>query len=147
MASPSKAIGLGTLLVVALASAQAQNQAPNAQPPVAQGLTTLRPDYELGPNDQILITVPEAPEINGRPFRIDSDGNIDLPLINRVHAAGLTVRGLENVVTTQLRDFVREPRVSITVTRSAASLFLHRSISRPNWNLSRFRVVEVWWKC
>ena len=40
-----------------------------------------------------------------------------MPLINRVHAAGLTVRGLETVVTTQLRDFVREPRVSITVTQ------------------------------
>lgn len=116
MASPSKAIGLGALLVAALASAQLQPQPPNTQLPVAQGIPGLRPDYELGPNDQILITVPELPEINGRPFRIDSDGNIDLPLINRVHAAGLTQRGLENSITAQLRDYVREPHVSITVT-------------------------------
>ena len=143
MASPSKAIGLGTLLVVALASAQAQNQAPNAQPPVAQGLTTLRPDYELGPNDQILITVPEAPEINGRPFRIDSEGNIDMPLINRVHAAGLTVRGLETVVTTQLRDFVREPRVSITVTQFRSEpVYLHWAHFAPLVCI-RFREVEL----
>jgi len=105
---------------------QAEFQTSPQNPPPNQNL--LRPDanYELGPNDQVLITVPEVPEINGRPFRIDSNGFIDLPLINRVRAAGLTVRGLETVVTTQLRDYVREPRVTITVTqfRSEPVFFL-----------------------
>ncbi|HKV41532.1 MAG TPA: polysaccharide biosynthesis/export family protein [Blastocatellia bacterium] len=112
--------GIRKVVVLACAvmgsvSAQVQPPTPN-QPPPAPSLG-LRPDYELGPNDQFVITVPEAAEINGRPFRIDSEGNIDLPLINQVHAAGLTVRGLETVITTRLRDYVREPRVSITVTQ------------------------------
>jgi len=87
---------------------------------------SVRPDYELGPNDQILIGVPQSQEIDQRPFRVDSEGNIDLPLIGKVHAAGLTVRGLENVLTTRLRDYIREPQVTITIVqfRSEPVFFL-----------------------
>lgn len=78
----------------------------------------LRPDYELGPNDQILIGVPEADEINQRPFRIDPDGFINIPAlgIGRVRAGGLTVRALEVELTMRLGEFIREPHVNITVT-------------------------------
>jgi polysaccharide export outer membrane protein len=102
---------------------QAGQNAP-ANPP--QSINSLRPDYELGPNDQILIGVPQAQEINQRPFRIDSDGFIDLPLVGRVQAAGLTVRGLETALTAKLRDYIREPQVSITVVqfRSEPVFFL-----------------------
>lgn len=91
-----------------------------------QAIESIRPDYELGPNDQILIGVPQAQEINQRPFRIDSDGFIDLPLAGRIHAAGLTVRGLEGLLTSKLRDYIREPQVTITVVqfRSEPVFFL-----------------------
>ncbi len=121
-----KAVLLGCLFV-GWASAQVQPPAvPNPQAPAGQQ-PALRPDYQLGPNDQFLINVvPETAEINGRPFRIDSDGNVDLPLIDQLHAAGLTVRGLETLITSKLSDFIREPRVSITMTafRSEPVFFL-----------------------
>lgn len=87
---------------------------------------SVRPDYELGPNDQVLIGVPQSQEIDQRPYRIDSDGNIDLPLVGKVHAAGLTVRGLETVLTTRLADYVRQPQVTISITqfRSEPVFFL-----------------------
>jgi polysaccharide biosynthesis/export protein len=118
--------GAGFVISMAAAWAQPQPAGQNPQLNPAQAPNSLRPDYELGPNDQILITVPESPEINGRPFRIDSEGFIDLPLINRIHAAGLTVRGLEGTISTQLRDYVREPKVTLTVTqfRSEPVFFL-----------------------
>ncbi len=117
----------GIVLAMSLA---ALGQAPQAAqtPPQnpAQSLSSVRPDYELGPNDQFLIGVPQSPEINQRPFRIDSDGFIDLPLVGRIHAAGMTVRGLETLLTTRLRDYIREPQVSITITqfRSEPVFFL-----------------------
>jgi polysaccharide export outer membrane protein len=83
----------------------------------AQAINAVRPDYELGPNDQILIGVPELDEINQRPFRIDADGFINLPLIGRVKAAGLLVRGLETELTTRFRDFARDPHVIIQVVQ------------------------------
>lgn len=119
ISSRSLFFGVVCLAVCAAVSAQLPaGQNPQQNP--GQTLNVLQPNYELGPNDQILITVPEAPEINGRPFRIAADGNIELPLINRVHAAGLTARALETVISTQLRDYVRDPRVTITVTQYRA---------------------------
>jgi polysaccharide export outer membrane protein len=83
----------------------------------AQGALSVRPDYVLGPNDQILIRVPQSDEINERPFRVATDGFIELPLAGRVRAEGLTVQALEAEVTARLREFIRTPTVSITVTQ------------------------------
>ena len=118
------------LLAAALALAtsvwaQARPEQQNQQP--AGGVMgTLRPDYELGPGDQFLISVPQAQEIDQRPFRVDSDGNIDLPLVGKIHAAGLTQHGLETLLATRLRDYIREPQVTITITqfRSEPVFFL-----------------------
>jgi len=109
--------------VAALGQALQPQQAPTGPPRIAE---SVRPDYELGPNDQFLIGVPQAQEINQRPFRIDSDGFIDLPLVGRVHAAGLTVRGLETLLTTKLADYIRQPQVTITMVqfRSEPVFFL-----------------------
>lgn len=90
----------------------AQAQAPRELPP-----DTLRPDYVLGPNDQILIRAPEAEEINERPFRIDAEGFINLPLLGRVKAGGMTVRELEADVVRRLREYIRQPQVIISVTQ------------------------------
>ncbi len=118
---------LGAVFGIGLCAwGQVPQGAQNAPPAPARSIESVRPDYELGPNDQILVGVPQAQEINQRPFRVDSDGFIDLPLVGRVHAAGLTVRGLETLLTTRLRDYIREPQVSITVVqfRSEPVFFL-----------------------
>ncbi len=108
-------------------SAHGQPPQPAQPQPVGPRLIeSVRPDYELGPNDQVLIGVPQAQEIDQRPFRIDSEGNIELPLVGKIHAAGLTVRGLETMLAGRLRDYIREPQVSITVVqfRSEPVFFL-----------------------
>jgi polysaccharide biosynthesis/export protein len=99
----------------------AQNAAPaqNGQPQPPQQLPpdTVRPNYVLGPNDQILIRAPEAEEIDNRPFRIDGDGNINLPLVGHIHAAGMSLQELEADLVRRLREYIREPQVFITVTQ------------------------------
>src|SRR5437868_15516420 len=65
------------------AGATGQNPA-QAAPPRDLPPDVIRPNYILGPNDQILIRAPQAEEINEKPFRVDSEGNINLPLIGRV---------------------------------------------------------------
>ena len=82
-----------------------------------QGLTSVRSDYTLGPNDQILIRSPQSEEINEKPFRIDTQGFLSLPVVGRVRAEGLTVQALESDLTKRLSEYIREPLVSITVTQ------------------------------
>ena len=118
-----------SLLLAALTmigSAQAQPTGPNAPPPPApfapnpaqiQILNAIRPDYVLGPNDQMTIRAPQAEEINERPFRVDADGFITLPIVGRVRASGLTVQALEVEIVNRLRDYIREPQVVVTVVQ------------------------------
>jgi polysaccharide biosynthesis/export protein len=87
---------------------------------------TVRPNYVLGANDQILIRAPEAEEINQKPFRIDGDGNINLPLVGRIHAGGMTLQELEVNLVQRLKEYIREPQVFVDVVqfRSAPVYFV-----------------------
>src|SRR5579862_8689130 len=78
---------------------------------------TVRPNYVLGPNDQVLIRAPEAEEIDNRPFRIDGDGNLNLPLVGRIHAGGMTLQEMEADLVKRLREYIREPQVFVTVVQ------------------------------
>ena len=81
---------------------------------------SIRPNYVLGSNDQILVRVDppgSADEINDKPFRIDADGNVNLPLLGRLHASGMSVQELENDLVRRLREYIREPQVIINVTQ------------------------------
>jgi len=92
--------------------------APQNAPPVQQlPPDTVRPNYVLGPNDQVLIRAPEAEELDNRPFRIDGDGNVNLPLVGRIHAAGMSLQEFEADLVRRLREYIREPQVFVTVSQ------------------------------
>jgi polysaccharide export outer membrane protein len=108
------------LLAVSAVAALAQQAAPGQNPAngiQAQQVQTIRPDYVLGPNDQFIIRAPQADEINERPFRIDSEGFINLPTVGKVRAAGLTVQALEAELVAKLKEFIREPQVMISMVQ------------------------------
>ena len=73
--------------------------------------------YVLGPDDEISIRVIESEEISEEPFRIDPGGDISLPLVGRVRAAGRTPQRLETELTERLRAFIHEPQVLVHVTQ------------------------------
>jgi polysaccharide biosynthesis/export protein len=75
------------------------------------------PYYILGPNDEIVILAVDAEEIAGKPVRITTSGDINLPLVGRIHAAGMNVEQLEAAVTERLSKYIREPHVAINVTQ------------------------------
>jgi len=70
----------------------------------------------LGPEDEVVIQALHAAEITDKPFRIDSAGNITVPMIGRVHAAGMNVGQLENELSSRLTSYIREPEVTVRVT-------------------------------
>jgi len=97
-------------------AAGTQTAAQGAFPAGAEG-DRLRLSYILDANDQILIRVPQAEELNEKAFRIDSDGNLQLPVVGPVKASGLTLQQLEAELTKLLVVFYRSPRVSLTVVQ------------------------------
>jgi polysaccharide export outer membrane protein len=71
--------------------------------------------YVLGPDDQVKIWALGVEEISDKPVRVDPSGNFDLPLVGRVHAAGLTVEQLKSALEQRLASEVRQPQVSIDI--------------------------------
>lgn len=86
----------------------------------AAGLPPLPPfdanDYLLGPGDRIRIITFGDQQLTGE-FRVSDSGDIAVPLLGNVHAAGLTPRQLELQVAAALsqRKLFKNPSVSVEV--------------------------------
>ena len=110
-------------------------------------MPALRPDYVLGPNDQILLRVPEAEELNDKPFRVDPDGNVSMPLVGIVRASGQTVAQFEAALTEQLKTYVKSPRVTVSVIQFRSDpVFLVGAFQKPgiySLNALQRTVVEM----
>ena len=72
-------------------------------------------EYLLGAQDQLSIRIVDLEETPATPMRIDPAGNIDLPLIGPVHAAGLTISELRAQIKEKYRKYVLDPVVNVTV--------------------------------
>jgi polysaccharide export outer membrane protein len=73
------------------------------------------PEYTIGPEDVLDINVFEAPEMN-REVRVSANGEISLPLLGAVGAAGLTPRKLETALEELLRQkYMKDPHVGVFV--------------------------------
>jgi polysaccharide export outer membrane protein len=130
--------------LAALPAAQAPAPASPASPSEMAGakpqtsaignpLPTLTPigDYVVGPQDVLTITVYGQGDLNGQ-FRLDSDGTFTFPLIGRVKAGELTVRQLEGEMTRLLKEFVKDPQVSVTVGQyKSRRLFVIGEVRNP----------------
>lgn len=71
--------------------------------------------YVLGPDDVIAIRGLNADEIRSDSVRIDPSGEISLPLLGRLRAAGLTIEGLEASLSERIGTYVRDPVVAVTI--------------------------------
>lgn len=105
-ARPSPYVGIAALFLLAV----------SAQTPPTEPAST----YTLGPDDQISIRAVDVEEISttnsqtgGGPIRIDSRGNINLPLVGRIHAAGMTTDQLATEIESRLKKYVQDPDVSV----------------------------------
>ena len=72
--------------------------------------------YVLGPDDLFTIQVLNAEEFKEKvPFRVDSDGNVNVPLIGRVRAAGLSISQFESEVARGLQAYYIHPQVAVSI--------------------------------
>ena len=72
-------------------------------------------DYRVMSGDVLQVTVFEVQDFN-RDTQVDAAGNISLPLIGGVRAAGKTVHEVESEITRRLRaKYLQNPQVLVTV--------------------------------
>ena len=87
------------------APATGQNTAP----------ATVPSTYLLGPDDLIMIMGPEMDEIVNKPYRVDPDGYISVPMLGRIKAGGMTLGDFETQLNRTAAKYVRDPQLVASV--------------------------------
>jgi polysaccharide export outer membrane protein len=80
----------------------------------AAAVPTVAPDYIIGPGDSLSIFVFRAPELSIE-VPVRPDGRISMPLVADIEAAGRTPVQLARQIESRLREYVREPAVTVIV--------------------------------
>jgi polysaccharide biosynthesis/export protein len=106
-------IGLSCLLAGALSTGPLASTALGQEAPATIHAPS---SYTLGPGDQVTFAGIAADEIVNKPFRVDVDGQVSLPMVGRIPAAGLTLAQFEAALNTRLATYIREPQLVATIT-------------------------------
>jgi len=87
--------------------------------------------YVIAPGDVILVRVLGQDQISTR-GRVRSDGKISLPLLNDVKVAGLTPIALSSELRKQLKDFIKDPLVTVSLEETAPpTIYVIGEVAKP----------------
>ncbi len=102
------------VLLICAAMADNQNKPDTQQSGPAAPEMKAGPDYVIGPEDVLNVDVWNEKQMSGQVI-VRPDGKISIPLINDVIAAGKTPTALAQDITTALKQYVEDPRVTVVV--------------------------------
>jgi polysaccharide export outer membrane protein len=113
-------IAVALLLGLAAAQAGSQDAATGKEKPAASSpslpMSVAGPSYVIGADDVLLVSVWKEPDLT-MTLPVRPDGNISLPLLNDVTAAGLSPTQLAASISEKLKKYVADPRVTVIVTQ------------------------------
>jgi polysaccharide export outer membrane protein len=91
------------------------------------------PGYVIGVGDNLQITVVGENELTGK-WRVDSDGTITYPYLNRVAAAGTKIGDFQDRLRDMLKkDFLRNPEVRVEIDQyKSRSIYVTGEVRSPN---------------
>jgi polysaccharide biosynthesis/export protein len=125
------AVAVAILIAAATAQVEAQNATQGKEKPAADSspsqsspsqsfpslpMSVAGPTYLIGADDLLLVSVWKEPDLT-MTVPVRPDGNISLPLLSDVAAAGLSPRQLAASITEKLKKYVADPRVTVIVTQ------------------------------
>ena len=89
------------------------------------------PQYKMGPEDQIRISVWENAQLT-LDLVVRPDGKISMPLIQDVTAEGKTAAELATEIQQKLTAFIKEPQVSVILLQiNAPKFYVMGNVTRP----------------
>lgn len=113
------------IVLTACASSQVSQSLPRGSmaygviPTPSEG--RLSQDYRIGPLDVLDVTVLQEPDLSAKAIAVDGFGNVNLPLIGDVTAAGKTPGALSREIAAKYGErYLRNPQVSVIVSKPVA---------------------------
>jgi polysaccharide export outer membrane protein len=104
---------------------------PVAAPPTVTGGIKPPADYVIGVDDVLDVVFWQDKDMSAS-VTVRPDGNISLPLLNELKAAGLTPEELRSSVREAATKFVEEPSVSVVVkTINSRKVFITGQVAKP----------------
>jgi len=115
-----------------LAQTSGSAQAASTSPAAPRQPQAVLDEYRIGAQDLLEITVYGQAELT-RTVRVNSQGNISLPLIGQVTAVGLTAIQLERLIADRLGEqYLQNPQVTVFVKEAISSRFtIEGAVGRP----------------
>jgi len=77
------------------------------------------PDYRIGIDDSVQVFVWGNPDLTATGV-VRPDGKMSFPLVGNVFVQGMTTEELQEVVTNKLKEYVREPAVTVMMASMAS---------------------------
>lgn len=87
--------------------------------------------YMIGPLDTVSVAVFQEPDLSAQNAQVDAAGDVLLPLIGSVHAAGKSPPELAALYTEKLQRYVKKPRVTVTVNSITQKVAVEGSVQQP----------------
>jgi polysaccharide export outer membrane protein len=85
------------------------------QKPAVAAAPVVQPSYQIGPQDELRITVFDADELSGS-YRVDGDGFISFPLLGRIAVGGATLGETQEKLRMMLsKDYIKNPQIRVDV--------------------------------
>ncbi len=108
---------LASVVALALLAGCAGKSPPVIDPATAaDAAAAAKPDvYVIGPGDQLNIFVYDSPQLS-MAVPVRPDGRISTPLVPEMMAAGKTPSQLAQDLTERLKEFVKDPNVTVIVS-------------------------------
>jgi polysaccharide export outer membrane protein len=100
-------------------------------PPELPAGVTPPPGFIIGPDDVLLVMFWREKELSAE-VAVRPDGKITLPLLNDVHAAGLTTDQLRERLMEAANKFVEDPSVTIAVKQiNSRKVYITGQVGKP----------------
>lgn len=111
-------------------------------PPQAEAPKTQT--YVIGPGDVLDISVWKNKELSVE-VPVRTDGMISVPLLDDIHAAGMTPEQLKQLITRELNEYVSNADVTVIVKQSARRVYVLGEVVRsgPIALVTDLRVVDA----
>jgi polysaccharide export outer membrane protein len=120
------------VLLVLICSLPAWSQTKGTEQLTAPKAATDDPAYTIGPEDVISVSVWKEPDVSNSAVPVRPDGMVSLPLLGDVQAAGKTPSQLSADITTRLKKYIEEPRVTVVVTgMNSRRIFILGEVNHP----------------